>query len=669
MAIDWNFLDEVWRRQCRSGDRIFLAVKNRRGNGAWRDRAYYYPMTPDQEKDFEKSYPDTRYDIYFCPLPFLNSFGRQEQGVIRTSMLWADLDKAYPPDHLQPSLLWESSPGRFQALWFLTKELKPEEAAELNKRLTYSLDADKSGWDLTQVLRVPGTRNLKYDDSPRVELRVRALSKKYSPMKLFDQLPEVKMDLKERVDVDFKNLPDVGPLLKKIRSKLPRKAYKLLTQAHTPAKGKRSEILWYLENELLAAGLTPAQIIAVVKVSVWNKHKGRHDELERLQVEMEKILGKKAAKKAKKELRGKEADEDVGEEDEEEPRRSVTLRPFQETMSSLRSDPGWLVEGWWTRSSYGIVAGEPKCFKSTLTLELAVSVASGAPFLGKFLVHEKGRVLIIQNENAAWIQKDRFTKILNARGLIGEVDKIVEDVVEVKWPPNLPITSIDQEGITLDDSRDKEIIELAIQQVKPILVIFDPLYLMIASDLNSAQEMQPVLQWLLSLNTKYGCAIMAVHHKRKNNVKGQRHGQGLLGSVTLHGWTESAWYVSAKTVDEAEEHPEVLITVNREFRGSAPVGSVDIAIRMGPMGSADYECGVEAKTPKPKQATGDRIRRELEASTPIPSAELAKRLGMEERDVRKVLKEMQLNKEVMMTQFEGRAGWTLTGEIKDDADL
>ena len=39
----------------------------------------------------------------------------------------------------------------------------------------------------------------------------------------------------------------------------------------------------------------------------------------------------------------------------------------------------WLIEGLWADQAVGIVGGEPKCCKSFLALDLAVSVASGAP--------------------------------------------------------------------------------------------------------------------------------------------------------------------------------------------------------------------------------------------------------------------------------------------------
>ena len=52
-------------------------------------------------------------------------------------------------------------------------------------------------------------------------------------------------------------------------------------------------------------------------------------------------------------------------------------------MGAEEQAHGWLVEGWWGRQSQGIVAGQPKVYKSTYVQDLAVSVASGRPFLGK----------------------------------------------------------------------------------------------------------------------------------------------------------------------------------------------------------------------------------------------------------------------------------------------
>jgi hypothetical protein len=50
----------------------------------------------------------------------------------------------------------------------------------------------------------------------------------------------------------------------------------------------------------------------------------------------------------------------------------------------------WLIEDLWTRSAVGWVAGQPKSLKSWTALEMAVSVSSGTPCLGRYKVHERG---------------------------------------------------------------------------------------------------------------------------------------------------------------------------------------------------------------------------------------------------------------------------------------
>jgi hypothetical protein len=47
------------------------------------------------------------------------------------------------------------------------------------------------------------------------------------------------------------------------------------------------------------------------------------------------------------------------------------------------------------------------------------------------------------------------------------------------------------------------------------LVVFDPVYLLLPTDEISADEMSAMLSYLNSLRSKFGCAILVVHHTRK----------------------------------------------------------------------------------------------------------------------------------------------------------
>jgi RecA-family ATPase len=77
----------------------------------------------------------------------------------------------------------------------------------------------------------------------------------------------------------------------------------------------------------------------------------------------------------------------------------------------------WLVQGLWSDQAVGILGGEPKCCKSFLALDLAVSVASGAHCLRQFPVHRTGPVLLFPAEDSLAVVRRRLEGICSAAGV------------------------------------------------------------------------------------------------------------------------------------------------------------------------------------------------------------------------------------------------------------
>ena len=69
----------------------------------------------------------------------------------------------------------------------------------------------------------------------------------------------------------------------------------------------------------------------------------------------------------------------------------------------------WLVEQLWCANSVGVIGGAPKCAKTWLGLDMALSVATGTPCLGKYAVPEPGPVLVYLAEDAfgSWASVSR----------------------------------------------------------------------------------------------------------------------------------------------------------------------------------------------------------------------------------------------------------------------
>src|SRR6476646_2918224 len=74
----------------------------------------------------------------------------------------------------------------------------------------------------------------------------------------------------------------------------------------------------------------------------------------------------------------------------------------------------WLVQGLWSDQAVGILGGEPKCCKSFLALDLAVSVASGASCLRRFAVRRTGPVLLFPAEDSLAVVRRRLEGICSA---------------------------------------------------------------------------------------------------------------------------------------------------------------------------------------------------------------------------------------------------------------
>lgn len=615
-----EFLHKVWSQVCEPGDYIFLSTRKQGNQKGWNDHYFQFDNTlKGRLRDFLRQEDPRSQDIYFCPLPFKDK-ERLARNVKPVNLLWSDVDDG-DPSKLRPTVLWESSPGRHHALWFLNDRMNAEDAAQLNKSVTYHLGADKGGWDLSQVLRIPGTFNHKYASKPEVKL-LHWDDTKLNPKIVAKKVKHTVVEFEAPESMDA----DTAAILKNYRL-----SSRVLALLHGEAEvGRRSEVLWYLENKLSEAGMSPEEIIAVIKESDWNKFRGRHDEDMRLRNELTKVIEKQIDTTPKRKAYERAAEE------------GLRIQAFSEVMSSLQTTPGWLIPGFWMKQSHGIVAGEPKSMKTTLFMDAMISVATGAPFLNKYPVSETGKVLYVQNENSEWIMRDRFEKMLNAKGLVGKVKFRDSDTkLRIKFPQDVPMFMVNQQGFSLTDEDQQEWLEETIAEMKPALVVLDPLYLMFDGDIASAQELFPILQYLLYLKNEYRCGIVLIHHWNKGG-ESKRGGQRMLGSTTLHGWIESAWYLKSNPTegDEAE------IVMEREFRGAGLHGRLEIRVKMGDMGDPTYEVNVddyheESSPASQKRSSPERMIEDIEVAISqrngVSESHIVQNTGYNAKQVRETL--------------------------------
>ena len=92
--------------------------------------------------------------------------GRGARHITRLRAVWQDDDHGWQGEFpLLPSLVSNTSPGRFQRLW-LCDDLMIDQHQAVQERLASSYGHDRQASDLSRVLRIPGFRHMKVPVAP-----------------------------------------------------------------------------------------------------------------------------------------------------------------------------------------------------------------------------------------------------------------------------------------------------------------------------------------------------------------------------------------------------------------------------------------------------------------------------------------------------------------------
>jgi len=595
----------VWNWQ--GSGYVCLSSNNPAVNGSWEDRFFPWPSDKRDMLEYIKQAQKAERDVYWAVAVY-QSESRVRENIDKIKVLWADLDSekgCLPLKQInpQPSIVWKTSDNNRHAVWLLDTPLDVEKFDEVNKELTYKIKADKGTWNASRVLRVPGSINYKRGGEQGKLLYAK---KVVHSIHSFIHTPEIVGEVEEEVS------ENITSLLYPYRKKITARAWELInTPASEATQDKdRSARLWQLQRLLEEARVPKETVRKVLDLSVWNKFADRHDRELRLDAQLEKTQ-----------------DDIVIEATEKK------WTTYTELMGRKINRPEWLIEGWWQKNSHGIIAGEPKTFKSFISTDIAVSVASGRPLFGTFPVKHTGPVLIVQEENDSYTVQDRLRKVANNKKILEGKAKIIRNQLEFQRPPTLPIYFLNTQQFSFAEDEDRMMLEQQVKEMKPALVIFDPVYLMLGGlDENSAKDIRPILNWLLRLSDEYSTAVMLIHHWNKAGIS-KRGGQRMYGSTMWHAWVESAMYVKLKD--------KTTVEIEREFRSFAKPGRCRISFDIGEAGQTFYRANIEEEN-----QVVERLRGLLKSQGQATPIELKQVSGLTPRKLLSILEYLKKSGEV-----------------------
>jgi hypothetical protein len=217
-------------------------------------------------------------------------------------------------------------------------------------------------------------------------------------------------------------------------------------------------------------------------------------------------------------------------------------------LDKQQMEQHWLIEGLWARSAIGLIGGAPKCCKTWLGLDMAVSVATGTKALGHFETKAPGKALVFLAEDALPQVRSRIEALCRQRNK----DIALLDLYVITAPI-----------LRLDLAADQERLAQAVDLLRPRLLLLDPLVRLHRLDENSAAEISGLLGYIRDLQRRFDVAIVLVHHASKKQRS--QPGQALRGSSDLHAIGDCNAYL-------ARDGERIVLTLeHRAAKAPAPV--------------------------------------------------------------------------------------------------
>lgn len=455
--------------------------------------------------DFMEGQHSLNRSVYLCPNAS-KSKKRIEKEMLPTPYVWADMDKI-DPDILpiNAAHLLETSNGSYQVIYQMNRKMKPKVAMHLSKSLAYLYGGDKNGWNITKMLRIPGTVNFKPNRNKELVCIISSSFIKYarhSFEKILRDLgnatgessnpepdrggdgtcmldPSIQSGIKAGIDKDF-------DLVNEVIKELSKSLSTSLSELAVAKRGDRSDAIFNMVRLMSEKEISVENMACYVfnSEAFSNKHNSRKD---RLISEFKRIL-------PKIQIEAKD--------------KGPQIRCFDEIESKQ-------AEYWWPtylpKYMLTMLDADSGVGKSMLTTYIAARFTRGDSIFNGDKIGSECKVLFLSAEDhPSYTQKPRLEK----------------------FGANTSLVYFAEEAFSLNDDGMKYL-EIYIKLHRPALVVIDPMInFMDGVDNYSASSVAPFMNRLRILCTEYETTIICVRHLTKSKTGSTIDaGQGTAGLI------------------------------------------------------------------------------------------------------------------------------------------
>lgn len=239
---------------------------------------------------------------------------------------------------------------------------------------------------------------------------------------------------------------------------------------------------------------------------------------------------------------------------------------FAEITANPPEEAEFLIEqGILTKGGRLLVAGKPKVGKSLFVNNLALSLASGLPFLrggsfGGFKVDHPTRTLLLDRE-------------LSKRSLFDRLTTFTDSVPAFKAAHENLLIDHDH-MIRLDQQNSYDILVGLVEENGAEVVILDTAYKFFGGDVESSSSLMKAFAVLDKVIHQTGCSFVLTHHLKKTQGGNAKQNNdvadtdSVAGSFLWTGWPNGTVLLNFK--DRSVENPFNSVATFTAFRDAAP---------------------------------------------------------------------------------------------------
>lgn len=418
-------------------------------------------------------------DFYFSPAFYRRQTKAIKSNVSGAGCVWIDCDSgAMPKFETEPNFVLETSPNHYHCYWLLDGMRPPDEIEAINRRLAYGYNEDKSGWDVTQLLRPPGSYNRK-----RNNFRTRIDRHDLDTRASFTV---------DATDIEPARTAAIGGSVEALFAELvfTKSVRDLIFTKELSANGEgRSGVIFQTACELVRMRLKDAEILVLLKYqdARLNKFVNRQDQTSALQGVIESARKKSNLS---------------------EPKESVTERPLYKVYRGNteffldQSEDSYLWKDFLFEDGILVIGGEPGSGKSRLALDLIDHLATGRAFLERE---------VYGKYKCAYLGLDMPPR--RVRGIRQQQSQHLTDGEKALIEENVTLF-LRGSGLMLSDIATQERVKMDLLEINAKVVCIDVIGRAVRS-LNDDVEAQVFLDWIQGMVNDYGMSFILISHTRK----------------------------------------------------------------------------------------------------------------------------------------------------------